>query len=173
MFCFQCPNCRTVLQASEAQVGKKVRCSDCNQVLVVPQAASAAAPSASQDMIFCICGKCKHKLQAPSPFADKQYPCVKCGHIIEIPDQNGGVSTTGTMRFACGECSQLYCVMAKYAGKKFKCLTCQKNCMIPAPKPQKPAKIPIKPVSEPDEELYVAQCIEEDEFELVSEENPD
>lgn len=135
MIRFKCPNCETILQIGREYAGQSVLCSTCNTQLIAPEM-SAPEPSpdkACRDMILCVCGQCKSIFKVPVASSGRQVSCPKCGHAAHIPDQEQAVSEADTLRFACPDCEQSYCVLAKYAGKKFKCLVCKQPCAIPQP----------------------------------------
>ena len=143
MIRFKCPNCETILQIGREYAGQSVLCSTCNTQLIAPEM-SAPEPSpdkACRDMILCVCGQCKSIFKIPVASSGRQVPCPKCGHAAHIPDQEQAVSEDDTLRFACPDCEQSYCVLAKYAGKKFKCLVCKQPCN---PQPILPSQIGIK-----------------------------
>ena len=160
MFRFRCPNCEAILQASEAQSGKRVKCSHCDQPLVVPSPPDSG--NRQPTTIICICGGCKSMVHVPIESVGRQVPCSNCARTIDIPAEDSVVSPGNTMKFTCNNCGQQYCVLAKYAGKKFKCLSCSHSTTVSIP----------EAIPEPEEEIYEApELVEEEEsLELIDDE---
>lgn len=159
---FRCPGCQTVLQAAPKYAGKRVKCNNCAQLLQVP-GDPPHSPKVIQPkkFVICICGSCKHIFKAPPGESGHIVQCPACSHSVEISAESGQVTESDTFRFKCASCQQDYCVLSKYGGKKFTCLSCKQATAIP---------IPASP-PEPEEELVSPDML--DEPDVVEEEAPE
>jgi hypothetical protein len=173
MIRFQCPNCNTVLQIGSEYAGQPVLCSSCNTQLIVPQmpVREPTLDKADRSVIICICGQCKSTFKLPAASAGRQVPCPKCGHSAQIPEEEKVITGSNTLKFACPACWQYYCVMAKYAGKKFKCLICKQPCMIPRPA-SPPQDLVLLEEDKSPSPPPVPQAGQELSFKLLAEEEP-
>ncbi len=72
--------------AEDNYAGKKVRCSKCKEVLVVPAAAQQVQPPQPQaDIIKFRCPGCNQKIGLKSSYAGKTVRCAKCQQAIKVP----------------------------------------------------------------------------------------
>ncbi len=132
MIRFQCPHCRTALQADEELAGRSLTCSHCRQKLRVP-----GKPTGPAGRVVCVCAGCKATFAAASKPQPHRVQCPKCGTRMRVPGADQVTADGETLRFTCEQCGQVYCVLAKYAGKKFGCLVCKSPCRIPQlPEPE-------------------------------------
>lgn len=100
---FSCPRCQKHLFAKDELAGKKVQCTGCKSVCVVPvpvakpamdvedvaaaafaieEKAVAAAPSAKIEFV---CPMCDEKISVNGELAGKRAPCPSCSRIISVP----------------------------------------------------------------------------------------
>ena len=134
MIRFQCPHCRSALQVDDELAGHSIKCSHCQQKARVP---GGGSPGAKR--VVCVCAGCKTTFAAASQQDAHTARCPKCGASMEVPGAEEVAVDGGTVRFRCDKCGQAYCVLAKYAGKKFGCLACKAPCHIPKPPEPEPA----------------------------------
>ena len=135
MISFKCDNCQTPLRVDVKHAGKRVRCSKCSGITNIPHKTSAPP-------VFCICAGCKANFNASDSLTAKTVQCPKCQAQVTLPAKDQITSDDTTVRFTCKQCNMAYCVPAKYAGKKFPCVSCKTACSIPK-----------LPEPEPEEEL--------------------
>jgi hypothetical protein len=121
---FECDDCRTKLRVDVTHAGKRVKCSQCNSIVNIPNKTSAPP-------VFCICAGCKANFNASESDSAKTAKCPKCLKPVAVPGKDQITSDDTTVRFTCGKCGKAYCVPAKYAGKKFPCVKCKTACSIP------------------------------------------
>jgi len=151
MIRFQCPHCRSTLKADEELAGRAIRCSHCQQKTRVPaDAPGPAGSAASAGRVICVCGGCKAMFAATSRNESHRVKCPKCGTRMDVPGADQVTATGQTIRFACEKCRQAYCVLAKYAGKRFPCVACKTVCHVPKPpEPESAPAFDLQPVPEP------------------------
>ncbi len=128
---FRCTGCNTSLKAPGYYAGKKVKCAKCSQSLQVPALQEVQKVVQDLNSVICICASCKHVFKKALAEPDHRIECPDCGYVFDVTSEVGQVSTDDILRFQCDFCRQNFCVLSKYAGKKFRCLNCRDFLVIP------------------------------------------
>ncbi len=173
---FRCSGCKTSLKAPTSYVGKQVKCAKCSQSLQVPALRKIQKVVEDLNSLVCICASCKHVFKKQLAESEQRCKCPECGYVFDVPEKAGLVSGDDILRFQCDSCRQNYCVLSKYAGKKFGCLNCRHATAIPIPalkEPEPESELQLvdpelledagdDPAKSPDEYPLMEEVIEQD-----------
>ena len=76
---FSCEKCRQKLNVEDKHSGKRVKCSKCGSVCVVPD---------NSDKIKFDCENCGQSISVPQIHAGKKGKCPKCKNPLVVPSLN-------------------------------------------------------------------------------------
>lgn len=122
MINFRCDQCNQKLSASEVHAGQKVKCSQCKNIIIVPEIKKAQI----------------HKTQSPAE--------LQSGNRENIADfvkqeQDSNLKTNSTnisnrLRVSCSKCGSEYMISNRNLGRKFTCTECGNEFFANLSKPE-------------------------------------
>jgi predicted RNA-binding Zn-ribbon protein involved in translation (DUF1610 family) len=116
MIKFTCSKCSRHITVDEKHAGKKGKCPDCGQVVVVPGESKTFAFS---------CPSCKYKIKVAESYAGRKAKCPKCKESVEVPFGNEiPVPEARSATVACGICGQAVRVPEGTVGESLQCPKC-------------------------------------------------
>lgn len=83
MIRFNCKNCGHRLKIPDQHAGKKGKCPECKQLIVIPAAGEESTQAAS--IIKFRCPNCGQKIGVTTDYAGKRVKCAKCKNPMLVP----------------------------------------------------------------------------------------
>ncbi|MHC4440861.1 MAG: hypothetical protein ACYS3S_26225, partial [Planctomycetota bacterium] len=117
MFKFSCKKCGQKLNVEDKHSGKRVKCSKCGSVGVVPD---------NSDKIKFRCESCGQSISVPQIHAGKKGKCPKCKNPVVIPSRDKGpadAAETFTI-IVCSMCNETIHVPDTSKGQTIECPSC-------------------------------------------------
>lgn len=141
MIRFSCKNCGQKLSVRDQHSGKRVKCSKCGSVHVVPD---------NSDKIKFHCESCGQSIHVPQIHAGKKGRCPKCKSPVVIPSlKKEPADGVGTVSIVCSMCEETIQVPETSIGKLIECAHCGCYVEVPTEKTEAPVQTPRE--DEPDD----------------------
>ena len=83
MIRFSCKSCGRQFKVSEQNAGKRGKCPQCKNPIVVPSAKEQ--PAVDSSIIKFRCPNCNQKIGIKKEYAGKQVKCAKCKNLLRVP----------------------------------------------------------------------------------------
>ncbi len=153
MIRFSCAHCARHITVDKKYCGKKGKCPNCGNVVVVPDCSTVIAFN---------CSNCGHKINVPAAHAGRKGKCPKCGNLLVVPSQPERPARIGkTATAICPACGENVSVPKGTSQEPIACPACG-NYIETTPDHETP------PPPDPYDDVYEAEQQENDEYEESS-----
>lgn len=126
---FACTNCAKTVRVPDGSEGKKCKCPECQEILLVPDATPLDLDI--EIKLEIPCPRCEHVLVCDPSLEGTRGLCPSCKHIFTIAAVKEEESEDEsnilhlTFPFQCPHCKQLFEGKPGMEGKKGKCINCK------------------------------------------------
>jgi len=113
---FACSKCGKHISVDDKYAGKRGKCPDCGETVVVPGKSKAIA--------FC-CAGCGHTIKVPESYAGKKGKCPRCKNAVAVPPlKKEPVAESPATTIACPMCGQAIGVAEGTVDESVECPEC-------------------------------------------------